>query len=356
MNVLIVSLRYNPGHFSHLVATYKLFEEIGYTPYLYVNRRFEKMDEKCEYKKYTSGSDLYKKLGTIDVAVFWFPSIKNIVEIIRFRVKYKSKVIYIFHEPFDSIKNYFNSGFGVKKIIKICLINIVNIPTIFFSNSIVLPSNTAYNLYLKKYNYINKNASVIPLIFDDEAKSIALAEDSKKYISYIGTVAADHAFDCFLNFIELAINEDWYPSMTFVIATASKLSLETKKRLDPFVNSGKLIITEGTPMSISQINLYYRKSLVIWNAYHRSIQSGVLPKAFMFGTAVIVVKKNANEFHNNFDNCILISDNKSIVEIKEGIDLILSNKESFFYNARKKFLETFYYRNRIESFRKLIQS
>ena len=44
MNALIVSLNFNPGHFSHLIANYKLLEDVGYKPYLYVNEAFNKMD------------------------------------------------------------------------------------------------------------------------------------------------------------------------------------------------------------------------------------------------------------------------------------------------------------------------
>lgn len=51
MNALIVSLNFNPGHFSHLSANYQLFKAIGYKPYLYVNRAFKKMDEEDIYDK-----------------------------------------------------------------------------------------------------------------------------------------------------------------------------------------------------------------------------------------------------------------------------------------------------------------
>ena len=52
----------------------------------------------------------------------------------------------------------------------------------------------------------------------------------------------------------------------------------------------RLKLVVGKPMSNLEINNYFNKSLVVWNAYRRSMQSGVLPKAYMFGTPVIIVK------------------------------------------------------------------
>lgn len=37
---LIVSLNFNPGHASHLVASYRQMEELGYESVCYVDNRF----------------------------------------------------------------------------------------------------------------------------------------------------------------------------------------------------------------------------------------------------------------------------------------------------------------------------
>jgi hypothetical protein len=72
MKALVVSLNFNPGHYSHLIANYMLLEESGYTPYLYINDLFNKMDPTHQYRKINNYSQL-KKLNNIAVAVFWFP-------------------------------------------------------------------------------------------------------------------------------------------------------------------------------------------------------------------------------------------------------------------------------------------
>lgn len=351
MNVLIISLNFNPGHFSHLVANYKLFEDSGFISHLYINKSFNQMDEKDEFRKINKPRELHK-LKEIKAAVFWFPSLKNIIEIIRLRIFFKSKIIYVYHEPFDSIKNYYNSGFRFKKIVKICLINVVNIPIILLAHKIILPSASALSLYEKKYTLLNKNYAHIPLIFDDEANLIVAP--SKKFISYIGTVAADHAFDRFVDFIEAAIKNDWFPNMQFLIATSSQLPLEQSKVLNPLMYTQRITISAGHPMKNSEINSFYKESQVVWNAYNRSMQSGVLPKAFMFGAAVIVLRRNANEFMDNYSTGVLINDNKNLLEIKKAVEDIIALKDNYFQNCRNKFFEKFYYKNKTEIFLSLL--
>lgn len=352
MNVLIVSLNFNPGHFSHLTANYKLFNDLGFKPYLYVNRSFNQMDGKNEFNKINSLYEL-KKPRTINAAVFWFPCLRNIFEIIRLRFFYKSKIIYIYHEPFESIKNYYDSGFRFKKIVKICLIHFVSIPVILLSHRIVLPSSSSFSLYKKKYTFLNKNYSLIPLFFDDEA-GLLLEKADKNFISYIGTIAADHAFDRFVDFVESAVKNDWFPKLKYLIATRNGIPVREKDILKPYLQSGKVVILEGHTMTNEEINQYYRDSLVVWNAYNRSIQSGVLPKAYMFGAAVIVLFCNANEFIENHKTCVIIKDNKNVIEIKKAVEEILEQKELFFQNCRNKFLEMFYYKNYERCYREFI--
>jgi len=353
MNILVVSLNFNPGHFSHLGANYKLLIDAGSTPYLYINRLFNRMDKSDWFEKINSGDGL-KNLKNIDAAVFWFPSLRNIFEIIRLKMFYRSKVIYIYHEPFDSIQNYYKSGFGFKKIAKIWLINLVNIPVIFLSDSIVLPSTSSFNLYKKKYTSLNKKYSLIPLIFDDEATADVV--EVKKFISYIGTVAADHAFDRFVDFVAMAIDKQWFPDMTFLVATSSRIPAREKAILEPHLKSGKVVVSEGYPMTNEEINCHYRGSLIVWNAYNRSMQSGVLPKAYMFGAAVIVLSRNANEFVENHKTGVLIEDNNDMVKIKEAMEEIIIDMDYFSLNCRRKFLEVFYYKNRIAEFMNLLKS
>ena len=89
--ILVVSLRFHPGHFSHLIATYNLILDAGLEPILYVHPGFKQMDLKEKYQKIYSPTELYK-LGAVRAAVFWFPSAKNIWEILRVRLSTFTRV------------------------------------------------------------------------------------------------------------------------------------------------------------------------------------------------------------------------------------------------------------------------
>lgn len=352
MKAVIASLKFNPGHFSHLVANYKLFNECGFSSCLFVNKAFNSMDERGEYDKMNAASEL-KRLGMVDVAVFWFPSVRNILEILRLRLRHHARIIYVYHEPFDSVASYYRSGFRFKKILKICLIHLVNIPVLLMSHGIILPSATAHALYRGKYAYLNGNYAQIPLIFDDEADSAALAVP-KQFISYIGTVAADHAFDRFVDFVDAAVRQDWFPELRFLIATSSGIPPREQRILAPHVQAGRVIIAAGWPMTNAEINRHFLASIVVWNAYNRSMQSGVLPKAYMFGAAVIGLARNANEFIDSRRTGICINNNGDVSEIRAAVAEIVRDQVAYAARCRRKFIDCFYYGNRIDDFRALL--
>lgn len=353
MKALIVSLKFHPGHFSHLIANYKLFSEKNFDTYLYVDPLFNKMDEKEHFQKINSPKE-FKKFEKIDVAVFWFPSLKNILEMFRLRFFYGAKIFYVYHEPFDSIKNYYSAGFNVKKIFKICLINLVHVPILLLSHRVILPSPSSYKIYKKKYTFLNDQFVHINLLFDDEANLETIPE--KKYFSYIGTVAADHAFDRYVDFVVAAVKNSWLPTLDFQIATSSVIPTREMELLKPLLESGRIKINAGKPMKNSEINQHYRESAVVWNAYHRSMQSGVLPKAFMFGSPAIVLRRNASEFLDHLNTGVLIEDNGNLDEIKSAVEELCAKKEHYFHHCRNKFFDKFYYRNKAQDYLSLLKN
>jgi glycosyltransferase involved in cell wall biosynthesis len=115
------------------------------------------------------------------------------------------------------------------------------------------------------------------------------------------------------------------------------------------------LIKEGSNLLNEEINFFYRQSIVVWNAYNRTNQSGVLPKAYMFGCAVVVLNKNANEFIENHVTGVLIESNDNLIEIKDAIEEVINNKERFYLACRSKFLNTFYYKARVADFEKILK-
>jgi glycosyltransferase involved in cell wall biosynthesis len=345
---LVVSLKFNPGHFSHLVANYKLLGEARFTPWLYVHPDFNAMDPRNEYRKLNSSADV-SELGPPRLAVFWFPSLKNVVEILTLRLRWRTRVVYVFHEPFESFQRYRAGGFGVLRSLRVGAINLVNIAILLLSHGVIVPSVSALRRFDEKYRWIGRRSSLVPLLFDDEAGATATT-DAKRFISYVGTVAADHAFDRFVEFADRAMNEQWFPEWKFAIATSSTIPQATLALLQPHADAGRLVITSAHPLSTEEINSYYRDSVVVWNAYNRSMQSGVLPKAYMFGAAVIVLRRNAHEYVSDDVTGILIDDNGDALAIRDAVQRILDRRVEFFNACRQFFLDTFFYRKRLHIF------
>lgn len=333
MKALIISLNFNPGHVSHMVASYKQLEELGYKPFYYVNEAFVPfLPQEGSIIVFDS-----KSVPSADIAFFVFPSQKNLF-LIRKLKKHGTKIIYIFHEPLSSMKNYKDAGFSYKYLVKLWLINRINSLTVKWSDVVLLPSQKAVEYYEANPLYGNRNYHYLPLLYDDERN-----EENKMtrrvFFSYIGTIAADHSFSEYIEFVKWAVTANRLPKIQFLIATKSEFEVS-----EELLKSPRVFIRKGKPLRDEEINGYYAATYIVWNAYTRTTQSGVLAKSFMFGTPAIVLKKNLSEFTEDGKEVVAIEDNTSLEQIEGAVNIILSSFPSFSTAARKRFEDTFYYK------------
>ena len=184
--------------------------------------------------------------------------------------------------------------------------------TVKKSYAILLPSKKAVTFYDANPLYKNANRHYIPLLYDDESQGIIDA-NQRRYMGYVGTVAPDHSFTEYVNFVCWAIRENKLQNLQFLIATKSEF--EITEGIDKAIDSGRLTIIKGKPLTNEEINTHYASCFAVWNAYGRTMQSGVLAKSFMFGTPAIVLKKNLSEFTVDGQDVAAIDDNTSFEEI-----------------------------------------
>lgn len=340
---LVISLNFHPGHVSHMVASYRQMEELGYESVYCVAEGFvnylPKESHICVYGK--------DELPKVSVAIFVFPSQKNLL-LIRKLKRQGAKIVYIFHEPLAPMKEYRKAGFSYKYLAKLWVINRISSLTVKWSDVILLPSKKAVDFYNANPLYKNENTHYLPLLYDDE-RTNSLALTNRKYFSYIGTVAADHSFDEYLQFVKKAIKENALPELSFLIATKSEFEVPQE-----LLDSPRVTIRKGKPLSDEEINECYASTYVVWNAYARTTQSGVLAKSFMFGTPAIVLRKNLSEFTVDGKEVVAIDDNTSFEEIKNAVVKITDSFTQFSEAARKRFEETFYYRKYNDSIKKIV--
>lgn len=340
---LIISLRFHPGHVSHMVASYMQCEELGYESIYYVVPGFTTYLPK-DSKIISSDASNRPKA---DLAIFLFPSQKNLPLIWKMK-REGTKVVYIFHEPLAPMKVYREAGFSWKYLAKLWVVDHISAMTVKWSDIILVPSRKAVKYYEENSLYTNKNYHYLPLMYADEREE-RHALMPRLYFSYIGTVAADHSFKEYLDFVEWAVVNNKLEGVNFLIGTKSEFDVPENLK-----KSSRVTIHKGTPMTDEEINAYYSSTMVVWNAYARTTQSGVLAKSFMFGTPALVMRQNLNEFTHDGNNVVAIDENTNFEEIEAAVTNIRDHFESFSAGCRKEFEKSFYYKVYNEQFKRII--
>lgn len=349
--VIIFSLNFNSAHVSHLLASYLQCAELGYDPILCINENFEQFIINKNINYIVFKKNVIPK--EVSLSIFLFPSLHNITQSLYLKLFTKSKIIYLYHEPLEHIKSYLL----YHSILETCIIilkNIISLFTVILSDAILLPSKKSFNLYEHNhYTYLNKHYFYFPLLYPDYIHTNT--NYTRTYFSYIGGICKDHAFDEYLSFILKAIEEKFLlnDGIKFCIATRNKLNINDT-RIAKALESGRLVIQQGRHLTNEEISDYYSKSYVIWNAYNRTNQSGVLANSFMFGTPALVMKSNLSEFIKNHIEVLALNSNKDYQEITIALKEIITNFEQYSKAARKCFLENFYYKSQNERFRNII--
>jgi glycosyltransferase involved in cell wall biosynthesis len=341
MRILVVSLKFSPGHFSHMVAYTKLFLELGHDAFLFLSKDYSDMVEEQEIPVLFFEENT--RYPEADLVLFHNVSTIN-HKVADYYKKRGAKIIYVYHEPFDSVSEYLKEG--IKQTIKAIGAHYFSTKLLKLSDLVIVPSNFALKLYQKSDIKYCKNVEVIPLLFDDELKE-SLDINKKEYFSYIGHAVVGHAFDVYLDFIKYAYKKG--SKLKFMIATKTNLNkiLSRDKILQEMISKDVLKVTHRRPLKNTEINDVYFRSLCVWNIYRRSTQSGVLPKAFMFGTPVITSKVGSfPEYVMNGKNGFIL-ETKNISDYRYLLTLIheVQNKLArMSLNARETFKRTFWYK------------
>jgi hypothetical protein len=351
MRAILISKRFNPGHVSHIVANCKLLEAQGFQVIYSLNDNFFEFS-RSEFKGREASLSDYLNLSSGDLCVLWFPSLTAIFELIVVRLLSLTTIVYVYHEPYTSFASYRAAGFSRFKAIKVTGISLVNRILCGLSHKIILPSERAYNALPAARGNPERFAK-LNLLFSDEAQPEQITK-KRSFISYIGTIAEDHAFEEFVNLMHTSIsNERLFPHK-FLIATRSKIPERLSLLVEYGIKSGRLLVQSGTPMSNEMINNFYSKSYVVWNAYKRSMQSGVLPKAYMFGTPVLMSESNKSEYFQEGVHGILISDRYGFDEFENGILKMQKNWGIISGSCRNFYLQNFDYRALQEPYMKFL--
>jgi hypothetical protein len=340
MKAILSSKRFNPGHISHMEANCRLLEEQGFDVRFSVNERFLSFPD-CGMKGKGAGFSDWFALRRGDLFIVWYPSISVLFNLLFVRLFSRATTVYVYHEPYTSFSSYRSAGFSWLKTARVAAISLVSRVICALSDKIILPSERAFEampaarLQPRRYAKIN-------LMFADESGpgTQGLARD---FISYIGTVAEDHAFDEFVRLMQTCISDQALLPLRFLIATRSPVPERHRAIIDQCVSTGRLFLQAGRPMTNAEINHFYSSSFVVWNAYRRSMQSGVLPKAYMFGTPVLVSTANQSEYFQKGGHGALLSEHYTLQEFQQAITWLQAEWPAVSRNCRAHYLHNFDY-------------
>lgn len=341
MKAILVSKRFNPGHISHMEANAKLLESNGFDVRFGVHHKFLSFPD-CAMKGKESGFFNWLTLRKGDLFIVWFPSISVVFNLLIIRMFTKATTVYTYHEPYTSFSSYRAAGFSWLKTLRVTAISMVSRVICALSDKIILASARAFQA-IPSAQFQPRRYAKINLMFADETgpETQFLARD---FVSYIGTIAEDHAFDEFVRLMHVCIADQALQPLKFLITTRSQVPEKHQTTIDQCMPSGRLVVQSGSPMTNGQINRYYAQSFVVWNAYRRSMQSGVLPKAYMFGTPVLASTSNQSEYFEDGVHGVLLSDRYSVHEFQQAIARLQTEWPVISQNCRIHYLQNFDYR------------
>jgi glycosyltransferase involved in cell wall biosynthesis len=348
---LLISLRSNPAHIQLLIAYAKAIQALGMKAVFLLDPAYGQFSELgnaapiLEFGKARLDSHW-------DCAIFFNPSLKNL-ETARSLKKDGTRILYILHEPWQMSAGYVKDE-GLRAAGMAIVAHRSTVPVLRAADQIILPSQYGLRVYQSNDARYNRNATYIPLLYDDDLRDdMSSLIQKKRYFSYIGNPCRAHGFDQFLNVMRLSLKQE--RDIQFLIASGGHPL--PKGCLGDHIftqNSSRIEIQSGRRLSNDEINGYYTQSICVWNVYRRSTQSGVLPKAFMFGAPVLCSTVGSfPEFVTSGRNGEIVSalDPECIIETFQRFkeDLV-----SYAAQCRSDFLSTFYFRARLADLSALV--
>ena len=351
---VIMSAKYAPGHFSHMLAYDNLFRAIGYDSEMLLDDGY--VDFKNDYSEYNYTS--FDKISSIkaDVLLIYNMSTKDskYIKILK-NNNPDMKVLFVYHEPWFGYKKWFDDLSSKRESF---VDSIKTLGRYFFVRSILkntdtvlLPSKKAEEYYNKICVKINSSYALFPLVFTDEAGAVDI--NDKKYFSFISTVQNSKNFAMFLDYVKYKAQKD--ASALFQIATRTNIAEQIDDELQSLINDKRLIVNHGHSLSNEEINHAYSVSNCTWMLYNRSTQSGVVCKSFMFGAPVIASEIGSFKDVVNSDNGIILHGSYSLDDIDSAYETIKNHFSTLSDGARKSFISQFYYGKHIDLFKEVIE-
>ncbi len=279
--------------------------------------------------------------------------LKNIPQTVLWRLQGR-RVLFCVHEPIRNMADFRNLGLSKVEMAKLKVMRALIMLQIRLSTALIVFSQ-------KTLTEVAGIKPVVqhPLLYVDQHSQLGPLTSAPNAIAYIGTIAKDHAFAEFLAFVEHCLENGLFPEHRFVIATRSTFDPNHFAAWGA-VAAGRVTVQSGRLLSGGEINAFYADAAVIWCAYRRSNQSGVLPKAYMFGVPVLVSPAltggQAGDIHFQANELGAEIKSYAFDDIAIAIESILADRVRLSKACRTYYLKTFDYKANIPTLKSMVSA
>ena len=187
MKICIASLKFSPGHISHIIAYKKSFESLGYSVYLLLHHNYKSIIESNIINEKINWFDNKIDFG-FDFNIFPLvnPSEKNYIIAKKIRkINKNTKIIYLFHEPWKGVKNTYKEG--IKKFLKAIIAHFFSIKLLKYTD---LVSVVTHKMEKDYEELIGNKVFFLPNGFDGDISiknKLNIKKKNKLNIAYTGS-------------------------------------------------------------------------------------------------------------------------------------------------------------------------
>ena len=352
--VLVICLRYAPGNWQHMKSFAACMQEQGWGVAFVISRKFKWMNTEFSdvahyatlsksvlsmiwdilsfvaYKWVILLRQLRKYNPDTTLFVMWHPLNSVLAKIVR-KVSPHGQILVWLHEPCKVDKSSYKEkalAYGIIEYIQQILLPLTDI--------VILHSNRALAAFRFRYPDYAGETKTIPLLFRDEYNDVS--SDSRVFdITFVGNAAKSKGIDMFFDLARK--NQELNLGLRLQIVTSSRIDAYLNQL--PRYDSALLEVVNKPHISDEVIRNACARSFTICAFYKEITQSGVVPIAFMCGTAVIAtnIEGLKEVISDNYNGCFL-PEEFSYKDVLSALTDVKCNFCTVSKNARTSFKKT----------------
>jgi glycosyltransferase involved in cell wall biosynthesis len=261
--------------------------------------------------------------------VSWHPLNFMIIRLVK-SLYPDTQIISWLHEPYKDEKKVY----GVKAIV-IYLIEFIQTISLPYIDIVIMHSHRAFHLFKRRYPKFKGLTKMVPLHFQDDLDTTTY---HRRYISFLGRADKAKGIEKFFAVVEASAQND--QEWEYQIVTASNIQ-RYLEALSPAARQ-RLRVVNKPQISDRDLREASAKSLAVMALYKETMQSGIIPVAWMKGTPVIGTDiEGITEWIKAGITGVIVPANPTIDEIKAAIRYIKKHFQEMTTQCRADYLATF---------------